>query len=125
MTSFCYLLLSKVAHEIWSVNVTDEGRQKSLNSLLNKMIKPFPRLTTLCPQDSTYVQAKRHSKDVLLATIYQLQIDNDKLTGKVDVINKQEIQGWSGVIKKFRNQLDRDVKTFTKEMAHDIRTMRA
>ena len=89
----------------------------------------FPRLSTLSPTDSTYVKAKRLNKDVLLATIYQLQIDKDQLSGSLAMANtkaeRQQIQGWSGVIAKFRQQVQQDVKSFTKETAQDIRSMLA
>ena len=89
----------------------------------------FPRLSTLAPTDANYIKAKRLNKDVLLATIYQLQADKDQLNGKLayatDRANRQEIQGWSGVISKFRQQVQQDVKDFTKETAQDIRSMLA
>tara|TARA_B100000902_G_C27273885_1_gene897804 strand:- start:956 stop:1231 length:276 start_codon:yes stop_codon:yes gene_type:complete len=89
----------------------------------------FPRLSTLAPTDANYVKAKRLNKDVLLATIYQLQADKDQLNGKLakatDRANRQETQGWSGVISKFRQQVQQDVKDFTKETAQDIRSMLA
>jgi len=93
------------------------------------MTKSFPRLSTLAPTDANYIKAKRNSKDVLLATIYQLQADKDQLNGKLayatDRAKRQEIQGWSGVISKFRQQVQQDVKDFTKETAQDIRSMLA
>jgi len=90
----------------------------------------FPRLSTLSPTDANYIKIKRgNTKDVLLATIYQLQADKDQLNGKLayatDRANRQEIQGWSGVISKFRQQVQQDVKDFTKETAQDIRSMLA
>ena len=89
----------------------------------------FPRLSTLSPTDANYIKAKRLNKDVLLATIYQLQIDKDQLSGSLAMANtkaeRQQIEGWSGVIAKFRQQVGQDVKSFTKETAQDIRSMLA
>ena len=89
----------------------------------------FPRLSTLSPSDANYIKAKRLNKDVLLATIYQLQIDKDQLSGSLAMANtkaeRQQIEGWSGVIAKFRQQVGQDVKSFTKETAQDIRSMLA
>ena len=89
----------------------------------------FPRLSTLAPTDANYIKAKRLNKDVLLATIYQLQADKDhlniRLATAIKSANRQEIKGWSGVISKFRQQVQQDVKDFTKETAQDIRSMLA
>ena len=89
----------------------------------------FPRLSTLAPTDANYIKAKRLNKDVLLATIYQLQADKDQLNGKLAMAttraNRKEIKGWSGVISKFRQQVQQDVKDFTRETAQDIRSMLA
>ena len=89
----------------------------------------FPRLSTLSPTDSNYVKAKRLKKDILLAAIYQLQIEKDQLSGSLAMANtkaeRQQIEGWSGVIAKFRQQVQQDVKDFTKETAQDIRSMLA
>ena len=89
----------------------------------------FPRLSSLSPSDANYIKAKRLKKDVLLATIYQLQIDKDQLSGSLAMANmkaeRQQIEGWSGVIAKFRQQVQQDVKDFTKETARDIRSMLA
>ena len=89
----------------------------------------FPRLSTLAPTDVNYIKAKRLNKDVLLATIYQLQADKDhlniRLATAIRSANRQEIKGWSGVIAKFRQQVQQDVKDFTKETAQDIRSMLA
>lgn len=89
----------------------------------------FPRLSTLSPSDANYIKAKRLKKDVLLATIYQLQMDKDQLSGSLAVANtkaeRQQIEGWTGVIAKFRQQVQQDVKDFTKETAQDIRSMLA
>jgi hypothetical protein len=89
----------------------------------------FPRLSTLSPTDANYIKAKRLKKDVLLATIYQLQIEKDQLSGSLAMANtkaeRQQIEGWSGVIAKFRQQVQQDVKDFTKETAQDIRSMLA
>ena len=89
----------------------------------------FPRLSTLAPTDANYIKAKRLKKDVLLATIYQLQADKDhlniRLATAIRSANRQEIKGWSGVIAKFRQQVQQDVKDFTKETAQDIRSMLA
>ena len=104
-----------------------KGEKIFLNSLPNKMT--FPRLSTLSPSDANYIKAKRLNKDVLLATIYQLQIDKDQLSGSLAMANtkaeRQQIEGWSGVIAKFRQQVGQDVKSFTKETAQDIRSMLA
>ena len=93
------------------------------------MTKSFPRLSTLAPTDANYIKAKRNSKDVLLATIYQLQADKDhlniRLATAIRSANRQQIEGWSGVIAKFRQQVGQDVKSFTKETAQDIRSMLA
>ena len=93
------------------------------------MNKSFPRLSTLAPTDANYIKAKRNSKDVLLATIYQLQADKDhlniRLATAIKSANRQQIEGWSGVIAKFRQQVGQDVKSFTKETAQDIRSMLA
>ena len=89
----------------------------------------FPRLSTLSPTDANYVKAKRLKKDILLAAIYQLQIEKDQLSGSLAMANtkaeRQQIEGWSGVIAKFRQQVQQDVKDFTKETAQDIRSMLA
>ena len=89
----------------------------------------FPRLSTLSPTDANYVKAKRLKKDILLAAIYQLQIEKDQLSGSLAMANtkaeRQQIKGWSGVIAKFRQQVQQDVKDFTKETAQDIRSMLA
>tara|TARA_R100001015_G_C4474059_1_gene56740 strand:+ start:123 stop:398 length:276 start_codon:yes stop_codon:yes gene_type:complete len=89
----------------------------------------FPRLSTLSPTDSNYVKAKRLKKDILLAAIYQLQIEKDQLSGSLAMANtkaeRQQIEGWTGVIAKFRQQVQQDVKDFTKETAQDIRSMLA
>ena len=89
----------------------------------------FPRLSTLSPTDDNYIKAKRLKKDVLLATIYQLQMEKDQLSGSLAMANtkaeRQQIEGWSGVIAKFRQQVQQDVKDFTKETAQDIRSMLA
>ena len=89
----------------------------------------FPRLSTLAPTDANYIKAKRLNKDVLLATIYQLQIDKDQLSGSLAMANtkaeRQQIEGWSGVIAKLRQQVNQDVKDFTKETAQDSRSMLA
>tara|TARA_Y100000593_G_C4290480_1_gene327984 strand:+ start:1540 stop:1815 length:276 start_codon:yes stop_codon:yes gene_type:complete len=89
----------------------------------------FPRLSTLAPTDANYIKAKRLNKDVLLATIYQLQADKDhlniRLATAIRSANRQQIEGWSGVIAKFRQQVGQDVKSFTKETAQDIRSMLA
>tara|TARA_Y100001963_G_scaffold12992_1_gene16256 strand:- start:142 stop:444 length:303 start_codon:yes stop_codon:yes gene_type:complete len=95
-----------------------------------QMIKSFPRLSTLAPTDPTYIKVKRGStKDALLATIYQLQADKDhlniRLATAIKSANRQQIEGWSGVIAKFRQQVGQDVKSFTKETAQDIRSMLA
>ena len=93
------------------------------------MTKSFPRLSTLAPTDANYIKAKRNSKDVLLATIYQLQADKDhlniRLATAIRSANRQQIEGWSGVIAKFRQQVGQDVKSFTKETAQDNRSMLA
>ena len=93
------------------------------------MTKSFPRLSTLAPTDANYIKAKRNSKDVLLATIYQLQADKDhlniRLATAIRSANRQQIEGWSGVIAKFRQQVGQDVKSFTRETAQDIRSMLA
>ena len=93
------------------------------------MTKSFPRLSTLAPTDANYIKAKRNSKDVLLATIYQLQADKDhlniRLATAIRSANRQQIEGWSGVIAKCRQQVGQDVKSFTKETAQDIRSMLA
>mgnify|MGYP001161164448 FL=1 len=89
----------------------------------------FPRLSTLSPTDSNYLKAKRLKKDILLAAIYQLQIEKDQLSGSLEMANtkaeRQQIEGWTGVIAKFRQQVQQDVKDFTKETAQDIRSMLA
>ena len=89
----------------------------------------FPRLSTLAPTDANYIKAKRLKKDILLAAIYQLQIEKDQLSGSLAMANtkaeRQQIKGWSGVIAKFRQQVQQDVKDFTKETAQDIRALLA
>lgn len=89
----------------------------------------FPRLSTLSPTDANYIKAKRLKKDILLSAIYQLQLEKDQLSRSLAMANtkaeKQQIQGWSGVIAKFRQQVQQDVKDFTKETAQDIRSMLA
>ena len=89
----------------------------------------FPRLSTLAPTDANYIKAKRLKKDVLLAAIYQLQADKDhlniRLATAIKSANRQQIEGWSGVIAKFRQQVQQDVKDFPKETAQDIRSMLA
>jgi len=89
----------------------------------------FPRLSTLSPTDPTYIKAKRLKKEILLATIYQLQMEKDQLSGSLAMANtkaeRQQIEGWSGVIAKFRQQVQQDVKDFTKETAQEIRSMLA
>ena len=89
----------------------------------------FPRLSTLAPTDVNYIKAKRLNKDVLLATIYQLQMEKAQLSGSLAMANtkaeRQQIEGWTGVIAKFRQQVQQDVKDFTKETAQDIRSMLA
>ena len=93
------------------------------------MTKSFPRLSTLAPTDANYIKAKRNSKDVLLATIYQLQADKDhlniRLATAIRSANRQQIEGWSGVIAKFRQQVGQDVKSFTKETAQALRSLLA
>ena len=97
--------------------------------MLSSYQMTFPRLSTLSPTDPNYIKAKRLKKEILLATIYQLQMEKDQLSGSLAMANtkaeRQQIQGWSGVIAKFRQQVQQDVKDFTKETAQDIRSMLA
>ena len=68
----------------------------------------FPRLSTLSKDDANYIKAKRLHKDVLLAQIYQLQVDKDQLSGKAamlqDKVKSQSLQDWSDVLNR-ANQL--------------------
>tara|TARA_R100000742_G_C4183344_1_gene17751 strand:- start:160 stop:453 length:294 start_codon:yes stop_codon:yes gene_type:complete len=97
--------------------------------MLSNYQMTFPRLSTLSPTDANYIKAKRLKKDILLSAIYQLQLEKDQLSGSLAMANtkaeRQQIQGWSGVIAKFRQQVQQDVKDFTKETAQDIRSMLA
>ena len=89
----------------------------------------FPRLSTLSKDDANYIKAKRLHKDVLLAQIYQLQVDKDQLSGKAamlqDKVKSQSLQDWSDVLNR-ANQLateraKSDTKRFTRSTWKDIK----
>tara|TARA_Y100000401_G_scaffold93903_1_gene80267 strand:+ start:262 stop:570 length:309 start_codon:yes stop_codon:yes gene_type:complete len=68
----------------------------------------FPRLSTLSKDDVNYIRAKRFTKDVLLAQIYQLQAERDQLNGQAAMlehkVKSQSLQDWSDVLNR-ANQL--------------------
>ena len=68
----------------------------------------FPRLSSLSPTDTNFVKAKRLTKDVLLAQIYQLQAERDQLNGQAAMlehkVKSQSLQDWSDVLNR-ANQL--------------------
>ena len=83
-------------------------KQKNfINCLPNKMTS-FPRLSSLSPTDANFVKAKRLTKDVLLAQIYQLQADKDQLSSKAamlqDKVESVSLKDWSDVLNR-ANQL--------------------
>ena len=101
----------------------------------------FPRLSSLSPTDSNFVKAKRLTKDVLLAQIYQLQADKDQLSGKAamlqDKVESVSLKDWSDVLnranvlateraksdtKRFTRSAWKDIKKIYSEISFQIRT---
>ena len=83
-------------------------KQKNFYNCLPNQMTSFPRLSSLSPTDANFVKAKRLTKDVLLAQIYQLQADKDQLSGKAamlqDKVESVSLKDWSDVLNR-ANQL--------------------
>jgi len=83
-------------------------KEKNFSTPYQIKMTSFPRLSSLSPTDTNFVKAKRLTKDVLLAQIYQLQADKDQLSGKAamlqDQVKSQSLQDWSDVLNR-ANQL--------------------
>ena len=82
--------------------------RKILSTAYQIKMTSFPRLSSLSPTDTNFVKAKRLTKDVLLAQIYQLQADKDQLSGKAamlqDKVESVSLKDWSDVLNR-ANQL--------------------
>ena len=85
----------------------------------------FPRLSSLSPTDTNFVKAKRLTKDVLLAQIYQLQADKDQLSGKAaqlqDQVRSQSLQDWSDVLNRANQLATEKGKAVCRETWSDLK----
>ena len=85
----------------------------------------FPRLSTLSKDDANYIKAKRLHKDVLLAQIYQLQVDKDQLSGKAamlqDKVKSQSLQDWSDVLNRTNELAAERAKADCRETWSDLK----
>ena len=84
----------------------------------------FPRLSSLSPTDTNFVKAKRLTKDVLLAQIYQLQADKDQLSGKAamlqDKVESVSLKDWSDVLNRANQLASNKAQSDTKEITRSL-----
>ena len=116
-------------------------KQKNFYNCLPNQMTSFPRISSLSPTDANFVKAKRLTKDVLLAQIYQLQADKDQLSGKAamlqDKVESTSLKDWSDVLnranvlateraksdtKRFTRATWKDIKKIYSEISFQIRT---
>ena len=117
------------------------NKQKIFSTAYQIKMTSFPRLSSLSPTDTNFVKAKRLTKDMLLAQIYQLQADKDQLSGKAamlqDKVESVSLKDWSDVLnranhlateraksdtKKFTRSTWKDMKKIYSQVSFQIRT---
>ena len=101
------------------------NKQKNFFNCLPNQMTSFPRLSSLSPTDTNFVKAKRLTKDVLLAQIYQLQADKDQLSGKAamlqDKVESVSLKDWSDVLNRANQLATKKGKADCRETWSDLK----